>query len=97
MSKYCIHLIYAVSFVMTNAMQYTSSETNMHMNKGANQKDKVHTSCHRLKPNSEAHHQDTTKKGSANTKCGKARNWVHTLVLNHVKQLVRENAMLCHI
>ena len=32
MSRYCIHLIYAVSFAMTDAMQYTSSETDVHMN-----------------------------------------------------------------
>ena len=36
MLRYHIHLIYAVTFATTDAMQYTSSETNVHMNYSAN-------------------------------------------------------------
>ena len=36
MSGYSIHLVYAVSFATTDAMQYTSSEINVHMNYNAN-------------------------------------------------------------
>ena len=36
MSKYHIHLMYAISF----AMQHTNTETNVHMNKDANHKQK---------------------------------------------------------
>ena len=39
MSKYHIHLMYAISF----AMQYTNTETNVHMDYGANQKQKGFT------------------------------------------------------
>ena len=61
MSKYHTYLIYAVSFVTTNAMQHTSSETNVHMNK-VQITQEIHMSYHILKPNSEADHQDATKR-----------------------------------
>ena len=67
MSRYHIHLIYAVSFATTDAMQYASSDTNVHMNYSANYKQKVNLKYNMLKPNPEACHQDTMKKGEVQT------------------------------
>ena len=59
MSRYHIHLTYAISFAMTGAKQYTVSETNMQIVT-------KHEGYHKLqsarKPNPEAYHQEVIEK-----------------------------------